>query len=138
MKKVNCAEEYGAWRQIPTNNPVYAMSPCYRARVMCVPATALSLPNGSSIHFTDECTMKWREQWYNVVHSIAGVTAVFTEARRTVSRREERRQMHMLELLCDGGVVFQQSCVEDVLFKSTRSTSTSKCQKTKKPNEPTQ
>lgn len=65
------------------------LSPSYRGKVICVSATALSLPNGNSIHLTDERSMKWREQLYYVAHSIAGVTAVFTEAQLTVSLQKE-------------------------------------------------
>lgn len=33
------------------------------------------LANGNSVHFTDECVMKWREQQHYGAWSIAGVTA---------------------------------------------------------------
>lgn len=56
----------------PNKHSSSYLSPSYRGKVICISATALSLPNGNSIHFTDECTMKWREQQYYVAHSIAG------------------------------------------------------------------
>lgn len=80
------------------HNPSY-LSPSYQGKGICIPATALSLPNGNSIHFTDECTMKWREQQYYVAHSIAGVTAVFTEAQLTVSLTEERRENAHIQVI---------------------------------------
>lgn len=39
--------------------------------------------------------MKWREQQYYVAYSIAGVTAVFTEAKPTFSLKEKMKQMHI-------------------------------------------
>jgi len=61
----------------------------------------LSLPDGNSIYFTDECTVKWREQRYYVAHSVAGVTAVLTEAQLTVTLKEERREnVHIEEVTC--------------------------------------
>lgn len=94
MKKVNCAEEMEPQSlpapALPTNKLTPYLSPSYQGRVMCISATALSPPNGNSIHFTDECTVKWREEQYYVAHSIAGMTAVFTEARLTVSLGEGR------------------------------------------------
>lgn len=93
MKKVNCAEEIEPQSlSMPAEDKHSSsyLSPSYQGKVICISATALSLPNGNSIHFTDECTVKWREQQYYVAHSIAGVTAVFTEAQLTVSLKEER------------------------------------------------
>lgn len=88
MKKGNRAEEMeprsaaapardGSQQTIP---PICL--PLIKTKAICISATALSRPNGSSIHFTDECTVKWREQRYYEARSVAGMTAVFTANRR--------------------------------------------------------
>lgn len=98
MKKVNCAEgiepqsrsiwaEDGSQQTIP---PLCLL--LIEAKWYVFLQTALSASNGDSIRFTDECTVKWREQWYYVAHGMAGVTA---EGKNCQSERAERENAHI-------------------------------------------